>query len=107
MVENEAFLEVVYDWMDIFDIHIQRGRVGELNGIIFTIHSNEQGHNRGHLHAKYQNSEVVISIPEGEILGGNIPVSKQKIASKWVIEHKKFLINKWNELTNTVKIPIV
>lgn len=101
------YLEISCDWMRIFGILSQRQRVGKIDGIDFIIHPNEQGHNLGHLHAKYQGSEVVISIPDGRILGGNIPPQKQKEATKWVVSNKKFLTDRWNELTNGVKIPVL
>lgn len=78
--------------------------VGRKAGIVFIIHPNEQGHNKAHLHAKYQNNEVVIGIPDGEIISGNIPLSKQTRASIWVKENCDVLERYWNELTNGIKI---
>ncbi len=107
MEVNMRYLEISFEWMRIFNIPSQRQRVGQISGIDFIIHPNEQGHNLGHLHAKYQGSEVVISIPDGRVLDGNIPPSKQKEAANWVVENKKYLTERWNELTNGIKIPVI
>ncbi len=104
MIENNDYFDDLYDWIDIFDIILERKRVGQLKGIEFIIHTNEQGHNRGHIHAKYQDKEVVISIPDGRIMEGNIPPAKQKLAAEWVKSNSEFLTKKWNELTNGIKI---
>ena len=114
MRANTQYLKILSDWKNIFGIikpKCAKRRVGKclsrIKGIEIIIHPNEQGHNTGHIHAKYQDKEVVISIPDGEILGGSIPIKKQKEASRWVINHGSFLIERWNELTNGVRIPIL
>ena len=99
------YIEWAMPWENIFEVISERKKVGEHEGIYFIIHPNEQGHNKGHLHAKYQSKEVVISIPEGEVISGNIPKTKQRIASKWVIDNRNFLIKQWDEVTNGIKIP--
>lgn len=90
------------EWMDIFDFVCQRVRVGESDGIEFIIHTKENGHNKPHLHARYQAKEVVLEIPTGVVLRGNLSSKKQKRASQWVIEHDAFLKEKWDELVDGV-----
>ena len=90
------------EWMDIFDFVCRRVRVGESNGIEFIIHTKENGHNKPHLHARYQTKEVVLEIPTGVVLRGNLSSKKQKRASQWVIEHDAFLKEKWDELVDGV-----
>ena len=113
MEAKMQYLEISSDWMNIFGIAKPKcvkepaGKcLSRINGIYIIIHPDEQGHNAGHIHARYQDNEVVISIPDGEILGGSIPIKKQREASKWVINHRAFLIKEWNEFTNGVRIPI-
>lgn len=36
-------------------------------------------HKLPHIHVKYQEDEVVVSIPKGDILEGNIPKPKMKL----------------------------
>lgn len=107
------YSEISSDWINIFGINKPKcvrkpaGKIlRRINGIDIIIYPNEQGHNTGHIHARYQDDVVIISIPDGEILGGSIPIKKQKEASKWVVNHRDFLLKKWNEFTNGVRIPI-
>lgn len=102
---NPKYFEWMTPWENIFEVISERKKVGDFEGICFIIHPNEQGHNKGHLHAKYQGKEVVISIPEGEVISGNIPKTKQRMASEWVVDNSDFLIKQWNEITNGIKIP--
>jgi len=52
-------------------------------------------HHKPHIHAIYQDDEVIIEIPNGEILEGNIPKSKMKLVSAWVELHKDELVADW------------
>ncbi|MFO0916212.1 MAG: DUF4160 domain-containing protein [Pirellulales bacterium] len=36
-------------------------------------------HHRPHIHARFQGEEAVISIPEGELLEGQLPPGKMKM----------------------------
>lgn len=90
------------EWQHIFDYVSKRGRVGEDNGIKFIIHSAENGHNKPHIHAQYQQKEVVLEIPSGKVITGSINPKKMKLASEWVVANEGFLKQKWNELTHGV-----
>lgn len=86
-------------WFSIFGYLYQRGAVGSSNGIRFVIHPKESGHNIAHLHAQYQGKEVVIGIPNGEIIAGNLPRSQMKKASEWVRNNQEYLTEQWDTLT--------
>lgn len=45
-------------------------------------------HNRPHIHARYQNDEVVIAIPDGDILEGTLPRGKLRLVQAWIEIHK-------------------
>lgn len=90
------------EWQRIFDYVSKRGRVGEDSGIRFIIHTAENGHNKPHLHAQYQQKEVVLEIPSGKVITGSINPKKMKLASEWVVANEAFLKQKWNELTHGV-----
>lgn len=96
--------EELADWLNIFDYKCQRDSVGSLNGIKFVIHPKEGGHNLSHLHAQYQGCDVSLSIPDGKVLAGNLPLAKQKIAQKWVQQHSCFLEQKWDELVGGLNL---
>lgn len=93
-------------WESIFDVIHYRGRVAFENSITYVIHTNEQGHNKPHLHAQYQDREIVVEIPTGSILAGNLSGKKAKMASEWVVANADILSQKWNDLTNGIKIPV-
>jgi len=63
--------------------------------IIYMYYMDNNKHHKPHIHAIYQDDEVIIEIPNGEILEGNIPKSKMKLVSAWVELHKDELIADW------------
>lgn len=65
-------------------------------GIIVSMYylDNKQ-HNLPHIHVKYQDEEAVISIIDGELLGGTLKVSKMKLVQAWIEIHKDELIADW------------
>ncbi len=52
-------------------------------------------HKTPHIHAKYQEYEVVLSIPDGEVLAGDMPKSKMKLLEAWIELHKDELMANW------------
>jgi hypothetical protein len=65
-------------------------------GIIVSIYylDNRQ-HKLPHVHAKYQEYEVILTIPEGNILDGDMPVNKLKLVQAWMEIHKDELLADW------------
>jgi hypothetical protein len=53
-----------------------------------------------HIHVKYQEYEVILSIPNGEILEGNFPNNKMKLVTAWIEIHKDDLIANWELAIN-------
>lgn len=45
---------------------------------------------------QYQENEAVFSIPEGEIMEGNIPSNKLKLVEAWIEIHADELLANWN-----------
>jgi shikimate kinase len=65
-------------------------------GIIVSMYFfDNRKHHLPHVHVKYQEQEAVISIPEGEILEGNIKSNKMKLVQAWIEIHKDELIADW------------
>lgn len=79
-----------------FELYEIRARVGKENGIVFQIRSNEKNHSLPHIHAKFGDYNISISIETGEVLAGNLPPKNQRIAQKWVMENKEKLLTDWN-----------
>jgi len=48
-----------------------------------------------HIHVKYQGQEVIVSIPDGDVLDGSIPLSKMKLLQAWIEIHKDELMADW------------
>jgi hypothetical protein len=52
-------------------------------------------HHRPHIHARYQGEEVVVAIPEGDVLEGGLPPGKMKMLLAWVEIHRDDLMADW------------
>ena len=72
--------------------------------IIYMYFMDNKQHKKPHIHARYQEQEVVVAIPEGEVLEGAIPNSKMKLLQAWIELHKDELIADW-ELAVSGQLP--
>ena len=52
-------------------------------------------HRLPHIHVKYSGDEVVVSIPDANVLDGKIPSAKMKLVQAWVEIHKEELMADW------------
>jgi hypothetical protein len=72
--------------------------------IVYMYFMDNKQHQMPHIHAKYQGNEVVVAIPDGEILEGEIPKSKMKLLQAWIELHQDELIANW-ELAVSGQLP--
>lgn len=74
-------------------------------GIIISMYyfDNKQ-HKIPHIHVKYQGEEAVFSIPDGEILEGNMKSSKKKLVEAWILIHEDELMADWELAINGEEI---
>ena len=63
--------------------------------IIYMYFMDNKQHKLPHIHVKYQEHEVIVSIPDGEVLDGSIPNSKLKLLHAWIEIHKDELVADW------------
>ena len=65
-------------------------------GIIVSMYylDNRQ-HHVPHIHVKYQEQEAVISIPQGELLEGELKSNKMKLLQAWIEIHQEELMADW------------
>ena len=63
--ERKSLLEWEFILKNICDFV----QVGRINGIRFEVYSNEQGHNRPHLHVSTADANMSIAIDNGRYLG--------------------------------------
>ncbi|PKO23720.1 MAG: hypothetical protein CVU38_02500 [Chloroflexi bacterium HGW-Chloroflexi-1] len=52
-------------------------------------------HHLPHIHVKYQDQEVVIAIPSGEILEGELKANRLKLLLAWIEIHQDELMADW------------
>ena len=53
-----------------------------------------------HLHARYLDDEVSVSISGGEILKGNFPEEKMEILQDWIKLHQEDLMSNWEMIAS-------
>ncbi|MCQ8102889.1 DUF4160 domain-containing protein [Methylomonas sp. SURF-2] len=63
--------------------------------IVYMYFLDNKQHKLPHIHAKYHDCEVVVAIPEGEVLEGEIPKAQMKLLQAWIELHKDELIADW------------
>lgn len=63
--------------------------------IVYMYYMDNKQHKLPHIHVKYQEDEVVVELPNGEILEGNIPNTKMKLLQAWIELHKDELLADW------------
>ncbi len=65
-------------------------------GIIVSMYYlDNRRHHAPHIHVKYQNQEVVLSIPGGKVLEGKMNSSKMKLVQAWIEIHQDELMADW------------
>jgi hypothetical protein len=65
-------------------------------GIIVSLYfADNKQHHTPHVHAKYQDNEAVISIPDGGLLDGSLPPAKMRLLLAWIEIHKDELTADW------------
>ncbi|MDR0546906.1 MAG: DUF4160 domain-containing protein [Dysgonamonadaceae bacterium] len=68
--------------------------------IIYLYFDDNKKHHLPHIHVKYQEEEVILSIPDGKILQGDIKSNKMKLVQAWIEIHADELMADW-ELATT------
>jgi len=65
-------------------------------GIIVSMYFfDNRRHKMPHIHIKYQDNEVVISIPDGEVLEGEMKSKKLRLVQAWIEIHQDELMADW------------
>ena len=65
-------------------------------GIIVSLYFfDNKEHKAPHIHVRYQDEEVVLSIPDGAILSGKLIPAKLKLVQAWIEIHKDELMADW------------
>ncbi|MBP7865760.1 MAG: DUF4160 domain-containing protein [Acidobacteria bacterium] len=64
--------------------------------IVRMLFMDNQRHNRPHIHAEYQGTQAVLSIPEGELMEGELPGKKLRLLQAWIDIHEEELMADWS-----------
>ena len=57
--------------------------------IVSMYYLDNKQHHLPHIHVRYQDEEVIISIPDGNVIDGMIKQNKLKLVLAWVEIHKE------------------
>jgi hypothetical protein len=70
-------------------------------GILISMYAlDTQKHHSPHIHARYAEFKVVIEIPSGEVLEGNLPSKQMKLVQAWIALHADELVADWEMAIN-------
>ena len=72
--------------------------------IISRYYFNNRPHKLPHIHVKYQDQEAIFSIPDGELIGGELRSNKSKLVQAWIEIHKEELMADWELAVNGQEI---
>ena len=68
--------------------------------IVYLFFEDNKQHHLPHIHVKYQDEEAVLSIPDGELLDGNLKSNKMKLVQAWIVLHADELVADWDLAVN-------
>jgi len=68
--------------------------------IISMFYGDNKKHKQPHIHVQYQDFEASFSIPNGELIAGNLPQKKIKLVQAWIIMHEEDLMANWDLATH-------
>jgi len=72
--------------------------------IISMFYGDNKQHKFPHIHVEYQDEEAIFTIPEGELLVGNLPSKKIKLVQAWIVMHEEDLMANWELATHEKNI---
>jgi hypothetical protein len=70
-------------------------------GIIISMYYfDKDRHHLPHIHVRYQEQEVVLSILDGNVLEGQLKTNKMKLVQAWMEIHRDELLANWDLASN-------
>ena len=63
--------------------------------LVFMYALDTQKHHLPHIHLQYAEFSAVVQIPNGELLGGELPVKQMKLVQAWIALHAEELMADW------------
>ncbi|MDR3296653.1 MAG: DUF4160 domain-containing protein [Prevotellaceae bacterium] len=68
--------------------------------VIYLYFEDNKTHHLPHIHVKYQDENAVFSIPDGQLLEGNLKSNKMKLVHAWIEIHAEELLADWDLAVN-------
>lgn len=68
--------------------------------IVYIYFLDNKKHRVPHIHVQYAGDEVVVQIPDGNVLEGDIPSNKMKLLQAWIELHRDELMADWQLAVN-------
>jgi len=68
--------------------------------VIYLYFYDDERHALPHIHAKYQGHDASVSIVDGEVLAGEIPLAKLRMVQAWIEIHREALMADWELAVN-------
>lgn len=68
--------------------------------IVLMYYFDNRQHHLPHIHVQYGEEEAVITIPEGDIIEGNLRSAKMKLVRAWIEIHQEELMANWQLAAN-------
>ena len=68
--------------------------------LVLMFYRDNRRHHLPHIHVRYQGEEAVISIPDGDVLDGQLPPRQLKMVQVWIDIHKEELMLDWELAVN-------
>lgn len=72
-----------------------------INGIKICMYNGE--HRPPHIHASYNEYEVLVEIESGEVYAGGLPNKQQKLVSDWLSDNSVWALQVFYELNPQLK----
>jgi hypothetical protein len=68
--------------------------------IVLMYYFDNRKHHQPHIHVQYGEEEAVVSIPDGEVIEGQLRTPKLKLVHAWVELHRDELMADWQLAVN-------
>lgn len=69
--------------------------LSRFNGIIIRMFASGKKYNPPYVHVRYENSSADVSVPDGDVVFGNLPDNIKTTVKEWVILHSEELMEAW------------
>ncbi len=68
--------------------------------VVYLYFFDDERHKIPHIHARFQGQDASISILDGELLAGQIPLPKMRLVQAWIEIHREALMADWDLAAN-------